>query len=162
MLRAASLATLAVPRLLRSVASGAWPERSIARAGAARMIASLLPCCWQMLRCSDQMQLQAHCKMGMAARERAQASSQVLKIINVNGSRRDVLVCFLDGIKCNHIQFIIGQRMCCKPSCSTKSRSRCTSGTSADAACHAASDEPSTTSRRRGFAEHAAADGGRS
>ena len=44
-----------------------------------------------MLRCSDQMQQQAHCKMGMAARERAQASFQVLKIISVNGSRRDVL-----------------------------------------------------------------------
>ena len=38
MLRAASLATLAVPRLLRSIASGTWRERSIARAGAARTI----------------------------------------------------------------------------------------------------------------------------
>ena len=109
MLRAASPATLAVPRLLRSIASCAWPERSIARAGAARMIASLLPCCWespwQMLRCSDQMQLQAHCKMGMAARERAQASFQVLKIINVNGSRRGGLDCFLDGTNYNHIHW---------------------------------------------------------
>ena len=162
MLRAASPATLAVPRLLRSIASCAWPERSIARAGAARTIASLLPCCWQMLRCSDQMQQQAHCKMGMAARERAQASFQVLKIISVNGSRRGALDCFLGGIECNLIQFITWQKMCCWPSRSTKSRSRCTSGTSADAACHAASEEPSTTSRRQGFAEHAAADGGRS
>ena len=61
-------------------------------------MASSLPCCWQMLRCSDQVQLQAHCKMGMAARERAQAGFQVLKIINVSGSRRSVLVCFLDDI----------------------------------------------------------------
>ena len=47
MLRAASLATLTVPRLLRSIAAGAWRRRSIACADAARAVVSLLPCCWQ-------------------------------------------------------------------------------------------------------------------
>ena len=48
MLRAASLATLTVPRLLRSITAGAWRKRSIACADAARAVVSL-PCCWQML-----------------------------------------------------------------------------------------------------------------
>ena len=40
---------------------------------------------------------QDHCKMDTAERGRAWACFQMLMIINVIGSSRDIVVCFLDG-----------------------------------------------------------------
>ena len=161
MLRAASLATLAVRLLLGSIAPGARHARPNASAGAAGVVALLVRCCLPLQQCGAVLLHKDHCKMGTAERGRAWARLQMLMIINVSGWLRGIVVCFLHGIYNNHFDIMTIQELHCRPTSSTSSPSRRACSTPADAARRAASDEPSTSSGRRTCAGRAAASGGR-
>ena len=109
MLRAASLATLAVRLLLGSIAPGARHARPNASAAAARVLALWLRCSLPLQQCGAMLLQQDHCKMDTAERGRAWACFQMLMIINVIGSSRDIVVCFLDGFYNNHINIMFNR-----------------------------------------------------